>query len=84
MFNCFNARSDHLSAFHKPFSNPWLFAGVALSFVLQIAVVHVSWLNTAFGTSPLSLNDWLICTVISSGVIWYGEVSKMVRRMRDK
>ena len=84
LFNCFNARSDHLSAFHKPFSNPWLFAGVALSFVLQIAVVHVSWLNTAFGTSPLSLNDWLICTVISSGVIWYGEVSKMVRRMRDK
>ena len=84
LFNTFNARSDHASAFRNLLTNPWLLAGVGTSFLLQIVVVHVPLLNVAFGTSPLSLNDWLVCTTISSAVLWHGEIHKLFRRMRKQ
>ena len=43
------------SAFHRLFTNRWLWAAIALSIVLQVAVVQLSFLNEAFGTTPLSV-----------------------------
>ena len=80
LFNCFNARSATLSAFHAAFSNRWLWAAVALSAALQVAVVHLPFLNLAFGTVPLSASQWGVCVVMASGVLWFGEVRKLVRR----
>ena len=54
LFNCFNARSDRVSAFHHLFTNGLLWGAVALSLLLQVAVVYVPFLNDAFDTSPLS------------------------------
>ena len=54
LFNCFNARSETASAFTALFSNRWLWGTVALSAAPQVAVVHLSFLNLAFGTVPLS------------------------------
>ena len=45
MFNVFNARSDTHSAFYQLFHNVWLFGAVALSIVLQIAVIYVPFLQ---------------------------------------
>ena len=42
LFNCFNARSERASAFRGLFTNLWLWAAVALSVVLQVAVVRLS------------------------------------------
>ena len=53
LFNCFNARSETASAFRALFANPWLWGAIALSALLQVAVVHVGFLNVAFGTVPL-------------------------------
>jgi magnesium-transporting ATPase (P-type) len=80
LFNCFNARSDRTSAFHGLFTNPWLWGAVALSVVLQVAVVHVAILNEAFDTTPLGFDDWLICTALASIVLWADEAKKMVGR----
>lgn len=82
LFNCFNARSDHASAFHGMFTNAWLWGAVALSALLQVAVVHVPVLNTAFGTAPLTLQQWLVCALLASAVLWHGELRKWVLRMR--
>ena len=41
LFNCFNARSETSSAFRHLFVNRWLWAAIALSLLLQVAVVHV-------------------------------------------
>ncbi len=82
LFNCFNARSDTVSAFHHLFTNPWLWAAIALSAVLQVAVVNLPFLNTAFGTVPLSLDQWLVCAVMGSAVLWYSEARKLIRRAR--
>ena len=53
LFNCFNARSDRTSAFHRLFTNRWLWGAIALSATLQVAVVELPFLNDAFGTTPL-------------------------------
>ena len=80
LFNCFNARSDFASAFHHPFVNPWLWGAVALAAVLQIAVVHLPFLNVAFGTVPLTPSQWLVCAGMASVVLWASELRKLVER----
>lgn len=80
LFNAFNARSERVSAFHRPFTNGWLWAAVGLSLVLQIVVVEVPILNDAFGTYPLPLDDWLICIALASGVLWVSEIRKFILR----
>jgi magnesium-transporting ATPase (P-type) len=81
LFNCFNARSAVTSAFHRPFVNVWLWGAAALSALLQVAVVHVAFLNQAFGTVPLSGEQWLVCLAMGSAVLWFGELRKLVLRL---
>ena len=83
LFNCFNARSETASAFHTAFSNHWLWGAVALSAALQVAVVHLPFLNLAFGTVPLSVGQWAVCVVLASGVLWFSELRKLGRRCLD-
>lgn len=80
LFNTFNARSDTESARHRLLANPWLVAAVFFSLLLQVAVVHLPFLNEAFGTSPLTVTDWLIATALASSVIWVAETRKFVLR----
>ena len=80
LFNALNARSDRVSAFHRLFTNQLLWAALALSVVLQIAVVHVPFLNDAFDTTPLDAADWLICIGLASVVLFADELRKLARR----
>lgn len=80
LFNCFNARSETASVFNKPFTNPWLWGAVALSGLLQVAVVHVPVLNIAFGTAPLGVDQWLVCAGMASTVLVYSELRKLLVR----
>ena len=80
LFNCFNARSDSTSAFHRLFVNRWLWGAVALSALLQVAVINLGFLNVAFGTVPLSLDQWLVCAAMGSLVLWFSELRKLARR----
>jgi magnesium-transporting ATPase (P-type) len=82
LFNCFNARSDRVSAFHHLFTNGILWGAIGLSVALQVAVVYVPFLNDAFGTSRLGISDWLLCTVLASMVLWTDELRKLVGRRR--
>ena len=80
LFNCFNARSETTSAFHRLFVNSWLWGAIALSLVLQVAVVHVGLLNVAFGTVPLAPAQWAVCLAMGSTVLWFGELRKLALR----
>jgi Ca2+-transporting ATPase len=80
LFNVFNARSDERSAFSGLFRNRWLWAAIGLSVALQVAVVHVPFLEIAFSTVSLSAGDWLRCTAVASSVLWLRELSKIVTR----
>jgi magnesium-transporting ATPase (P-type) len=80
LFNCFNARSDRTSAFHHLFTNRWLWAAIAVSVLLQVAVVHLGFMNHAFRTTPLTFEDWLICIGLASVVLWADEAKKLLER----
>lgn len=80
LFNCFNARSDRTSAFHRLFTNRVLWGAIALSALLQLAVVQLPFLNDAFDTTPLGLGDWLICLGLASVVLWADEARKALHR----
>ena len=81
IFNVFNARSDERSAFNHLFTNGWLWAAVLASVFLQVLVVHATFLQRAFGTRPLTIEDWMICLAIASSVLWLREISKMAGRL---
>jgi Ca2+-transporting ATPase len=77
LFNCFNARSETRSAFRGLFSNRWLWATVALSAALQVAVVHLPFLNLAFGTVPLGRVGGPVGRVRGHGqrVLWFSDMT---------
>jgi Ca2+-transporting ATPase len=80
LFNVFNARSDERSAFRGLFHNCWLWAAVGLSLVLQVAVIYAPFLQSAFSTVSLTLNDWMLCAAVASSVLWLRELGKLIRR----
>ena len=81
LFNCFNARSETGSFVHGLFANHWLWGTVALSAALQVAVVHLPWLNRAFGTVPMPLEQWAVCVGMASTVLVFSEVRKWLQRL---
>jgi Ca2+-transporting ATPase len=80
LFNCFNARSEQGSGFRYLFVNPWLWGSIGLALLLQVAVIHVGFLNVAFGTVPLDAEQWLTCAAMASAVLWLGELRKLLTR----
>jgi Ca2+-transporting ATPase len=84
VFNVVNARSDERSAFHRLFTNRWLWAAIAVSVALQVAVVHASFLQRAFGTVGLRATDWVLCAAVASSVLWLRELSKVMSRARSQ
>lgn len=84
LFNTLNARSDTKSAFRHLFVNKWLWAAIGLSALLQVTVVQVGFLNTAFGTAPLTWHQWLVCIGMSSIVVWTNELRKLLTRRSDR
>jgi magnesium-transporting ATPase (P-type) len=84
LFHCLCARSDTTSAFRGLFANRWLWAAIAVSALLQVAVIHVGWLNVAFGTVPLTIGQWIGCTAMASTVLWATEGRKLLLRRRQR
>ena len=80
LFNVFNARSDHASAFRHMFANRWLWAAVGLSLILHATVIYTPFLQRAFSTTSLDAIDWLLCAAVASSVLWLREASKLAER----
>lgn len=54
----------------KLFSNPYLIAALASSFLLQLAVLYIPPLNQVFGTVPLNITEWGIILGIGFALWW--------------
>lgn len=74
------ARSETVSAFHHLFVNKWLWGALALGVGLQVLVVEVPFLQTAFGTASLDLAHWGVAIGMASIVLWVDELIKWARR----
>ncbi|PWF81619.1 haloacid dehalogenase [Kocuria rosea] len=81
LFNALNSRSERSSAFHRMFVNPWLWGALGLAAVLQVLVVHVPVLQTAFGTAALDARQWAVAVGAASLVLWAEELRKLLARI---
>lgn len=84
LFNALASRSHLQSAFVGLFSNKWLWGAIGLSIALQLLVIYVPFLNTAFGTTPLPPMAWLECIGLAFFVLLASEIRKIFLRMRAK
>jgi len=83
--NALAIRSDTKSLFKQGLmSNKALLGAVALSILMQLAVVYVGPLNAVFRTQPLTLGELAACVGISSIVFFAVETEKLVRRARAR
>ena len=80
MFNALASRSHLQSVFVGLFANKWLWGAIGVSVALQLAVIYVPFLNTAFGTVPLSAGAWLECVGLALIVLIASELRKCVLR----
>lgn len=74
-------RSERRSLFTQGLlSNKALLGAVVLSFLLQMAIIYVPFLNGVFFTAPLTVGELLAAVLASSGVFLAVECEKMVKR----
>ncbi|MCE9598754.1 MAG: cation-translocating P-type ATPase [Spirochaetia bacterium] len=74
-------RSAYRSLFSQGiFSNPALAGAIALTFILQAAIVYVPALRPIFETTPLPPRELIVCLVLSSVVFWGVELEKLWKR----
>ena len=66
------------------FSNKALVGAVGLTFVLQLAVVYIPFLQNLFNTKTLSIQDLMICFGISILLFSAVELLKWFIRLRSK
>ena len=68
-FMAFSARSDEHTVFKLGFfRNKVLIGSISLAILLQLAVLYVPFLQAAFKTYPLNLQDWMVILSASIGL----------------
>jgi Ca2+-transporting ATPase len=85
MGNALAIRSDRDSLFKIGLlSNKALLGAVLLTFVLQMGVVYVPFLQDLFKTDPMPLADLVISLILSTVVFWGVELDKWLLRRGRK
>jgi len=85
MGNVLALRSEKRSLFEIGlFSNRSLLGAFILTFILQMAVVYVPFLNPLFRTTPLNARQLAVTLLLSSVVFIAVEFDKWIRRMLRK
>jgi Ca2+-transporting ATPase len=75
-FQVFSARSDEYTVFRLGlFRNRWLVISILIAIVLQLAVVYIPAMQTAFRTVPLGVDMWGI-TLLAAGSLFIIEMTR--------
>ena len=81
LFHSLAVRSERASLMQIGlFSNLPMLGAIALTVLLQLAVIYVPLLNPIFKTQPLPLFDLVLCFALSSLVLVAVEIEKMLVR----
>jgi Ca2+-transporting ATPase len=76
-FRAFNARSDERTVFKLGLlRNRWLVGAITLAIMLQLAVIYVPFLQTAFRTVPLGIDKWGIAVLAGGSLFIFEETRK--------
>ncbi len=76
-FRAFNARSDEHNIFKVGFlRNRWLLGSISLAILLQMGVVYLPFMQIAFDTVPLRLEQWGIAVLAGGSLFLVEETRK--------
>ncbi|MEF9931952.1 MAG: cation transporting ATPase C-terminal domain-containing protein, partial [Bacteroidales bacterium] len=83
-WNMFNARTlgGYKSAFYKIKDNKAFLIIAGIILLLQIVIIEVG--GEFFRTQSLKFTDWLIIIAGTSFVLWFGELSRFIKRSRKQ
>ena len=65
-------------------SNPWIYLGIAVVMVLQAGFIYLPFMNTIFGSAPLSLSSWLEALALAVLIMPIIGVEKWWRKRRSR
>jgi Ca2+-transporting ATPase len=72
---------DGVSFFRKGFAgNPFLLWAVLSTFVLQLIVLYVPFMQFSFETMPITLTQLLICSALGAVVLFAVELEKLLKK----
>jgi len=82
IFYLFNSRKIESSifSFEGIFGNRYAWLAVIMLLVFQLAFTYLDAMHTLFGTVPISLDNWLLITLVAFSVLPLVEIEKWVMR----
>lgn len=85
LFNAMGMRNVNKSIFKTHhFDNKMMLLAFAVGFILQIAVTEITFLENVFGTTELSLKEWLALTGLATSPLWFHEIRILFRKIMKK
>lgn len=78
----YNYRSDHQSLVRRPFANRWLNLAILWELLLLFLVMTLPFLRSAFGTTRLTLAEWLFVASVACTVAPVIETGKWIIRKK--
>jgi P-type Ca2+ transporter type 2C len=79
------SRSEHEYVYRLGvFSNRPLVGAIALTFLLQLAIIYFPVLNKVFNTAPLTWEELGICLLISTITFHAVELEKLIKKKTGK
>jgi Ca2+-transporting ATPase len=81
-FKAYSFRSDRYSVLDRPFANKWLNRAIVWELLMLALVMNVSFLQDAFGTVSLGLEEWLLVAGLALLIVPVLEVAKWAIRRR--
>jgi P-type Ca2+ transporter type 2C len=65
-------------------SNPAMLGALFSTFLLQLAVIYIPFLQPIFKTTSLPIQDFALSLGLGTIVLWVFEVVKFIKRLREK
>lgn len=84
LVNTLSVRHAHTTMFAGLFTNHWLWLALATGLLLQLLVVYLPILNTAFSTVPLDGEHWLLVIGCAVVFIFVEELRRAVVRIAGR
>lgn len=85
LFQAINLRHNRKSIFSIGlFSNPYMIGAFIVCAALQVSVMVLPFLQSAFKVVPLGMWDWVIVVALSSSPLFLYEVEKFIRRRIER
>jgi P-type Ca2+ transporter type 2C len=81
-FKAFSLRSERYPVTDRPFANKWLNLAILWELFMLAMVTHVPFLQDAFGTTGLALEEWLLVGGLAFLIIPVLEAAKWEMRRR--